>query len=308
MQWGDNYMKYGRIKVYYNLKFGFIFCAETIVAGTVMKTVIDPVSAEKPDLTDSQLGKKILETIEKSRNAPPIERSAIKDFKFWQISKIKGFAAFSKKFDCVSIFEEESTINLIRLVRDSYGAYFVTDTQQPFKLNRDMCNLSLEIGQRVRNLLTTPPSKESDNVMSFETVYGRKVFYVRPSDGFADAGDGHTDAYQVFVHEDNSNNVIAFLVDNKYIQLDECTVKKRWEQLYGNLQDFKYRIIRGGDDCTIIEVSAKTKSKEIISNIYCESNGQLEVTAQIDLVDTSENCRNDIFREYNSLVSSIKFV
>lgn len=299
-------MKHGRIKVYHNLKFGYIFCAETTVAGTVMKTVIDPVCIGDPDLTDSQLGVKILETLEKSRDAQPVERSSIKDFKFWQVSGIKGFASFSKKFDCVNVTEEDSQINIIQLVRDLDGAYFVPEGQLPVQLNADLVDLSSELGQEVRKLLTKSPAKETNHVMSFETVYGRKVSYMRPSDEFLDIGDGHTDAYQVFRNEENPKNAILFLLDNGYTQFDEGAVQERWEQLYGELQAFTYCITSGKQGCKIIKVSAKTKNREMIANIYCEKDGQLEVAAQIDR-DTSVKYQDRIRTEFNSLVASIQF-
>lgn len=299
-------MKYGRMKVYYNLKFGYIFCAETTVAGTVMKTVIDPVSVGKPDLTDSQLGENILETIEKSKNAQPVERAAIKNFKFWQISGIKGFAAFSKKFNGVSVFEEGTKLKINQMMRDTDGAYFVPQNLLPVQLDRDRADISCEMGRKVRNMLTQSPVKESDHVMSFETVYGQKVTYLRPSDEFLDVGDGHTDAYQVFVQEGNPNNAIMFLIDNKYVQLDEAAIRVCWEQLYGDLQEFAYCITSGKSGGKIIRVSAKTKSREIMANIYCEKEGLLEAAAQIDRVSTSAECQDKIRTEFQSLVASVE--
>lgn len=299
-------MKYGRMKVYHNSEFGFIFCAETTIVGTVIKTVMNPVSVAKSNLTSSQLGEKIGETIEKSRNALPVERSEIKNFKFWNVSGIKGFSAFSKKFDCVSIFEDDSQINIVQLVRDIDGAYFVPETQLPVRLNKNIS--SDEIGREVRKLLTKCLAEQSDTFMSFETVYGRKVAYIRPSDEFIDIGDGHTDAYQVFMYEGNANSAIAFLIDNKYTEFDEQAVRERWEQLYGRLQDFVYRITSKEHNCKIIEISAKARGREVISNIYYENAGQLEVMAQIDCINASKAEQDKIRTEYKSLITSIRLL
>lgn len=297
-------MKYGRMKIYHNSEFGFIFCAETTIAGTVIKTVMNPVSAVKCDLTDVQLGKKIGETIEMSRNASPVERSEIKNFKFWHISGIKSFPAFSKKFDGISIFEDDTQINAMQLVRDVDGAYFIPETQVPIKLNKD--TPPEEIGREVRKLLTKVLVTEADSTMSFETVYDRKVTYTRPSDSFIDVGDGHTDAYQVFMREENANNVIAFLIDNKYIAFNEQAIRERWEQSYGMLQEFVYRIYSKDHNCKIIEISAKANDREILSNIYYENAGQLEIMAQIDRINTSKAEQDKIRTEYKSLIASIK--
>lgn len=299
-------MKHGRIKVYYNLRSGYIFCAETTVAGTVMKTVIDPVSIGKPDLSDAQLGENILETIEKSRKAQPVERAVIKDFKFWQISGIKGVAAFSKKFDCVSVFEEGDKLKIEQMVRDTDGAYFVPQDLLPVQLDRDRADISCEIGREVRKMLTRSPAKGSDRVMSFETVYGQKVTYIRPSDGFLDVGDGHTDAYQVFVQESAPNNAILFLIDNQYPQLDEAAIQARWEQVYGDLQEFTYRTSQGRSNELMIDVAARAKSCEVIARIYRGDHGQLEVTAQIDRVGTSAECQDKLRTEFQSLVASVE--
>lgn len=301
-------MKYGRIKVYHNLKFGYIFCAETTVAGTVMKTVMDPVSIGRQDLSDAQIGEKILENLEKSRNAPPIERAQIQNFKFWQISGIKGFAAFSKQFNGVSLFEEDSKINIMQLVRDADGAYVVPETQLPVQLDAKMADLTAQIGQQVRKLLAKVPGKESDQEMSFETVDGRRVFYKRPSDEFANVGDGHTDAYQVFVQEENPNNAIMFLMVCDDTRLDEAAVRERWEQFYGKLRDFTYCILDGKDKEKIIQVSAKTNSQEVLASIWCEKNEGLEIVAQIDGVRTSAKGQEEIRKEYHRLLASIQFM
>lgn len=116
-------MKLGSVFVYYNPKWGYIIASDTTIKDSVMRVTINPVHTEKIDITEKQLGKAVIIGLEKSRKAMPVERKNIKDFKFWQISGIKGFAAFSKKFKCVEVTEKDKMLKLRRLERESDGSY-----------------------------------------------------------------------------------------------------------------------------------------------------------------------------------------
>ena len=58
-----------------------------------------------------------------------------------------------------------------------------------------------ELGLKVVEMFHLPEQGTKDLLNEFETVNGSIVKYRMDIDEFVDAGDGHTDAYQMFWHE-----------------------------------------------------------------------------------------------------------
>lgn len=99
-------MKLGSMALYYNSEKGFIIAPETTIKGSIIHTIMNPVMVENADISPEILGERILEGLKKSRESEPVSRSEINNFKFWQVTGIKGFSVFSKKFKCIDISEE----------------------------------------------------------------------------------------------------------------------------------------------------------------------------------------------------------
>ena len=148
------------------------------------------------------------------------------------------------------------------------------------------------------------PSQEipTNETLSFETIHGGMVTYRRPSDAFQDCGDGHTDAYQVFALEDAPGSHIAFLIDSGYHDLSKTAVLERWQEQYGTLSMFRFQ--RRRKLPLIASMQGRAAEAEIISHIYQDGDGTLEVLALIEHALPSE-AQETAQSEYQAVIRSI---
>lgn len=149
-------MQFGSVVLYYNNNKGFIIGSESPVKGSIIRTIVHPVSVKKGTISDNELGNAILEGLDKSRTALPTE----------------------------------------------------------------------QIGITVKDMLSQKSAVQSNKLLTFNTIFGNLVKYVRPNDDFIDIGDGHTDAYQIYAYEKDDRNFIAFLIDSGYLDYTENAIKK----------------------------------------------------------------------------------
>ena len=117
-----------------------------------------------------------------------------------------------------------------------------------------------------------------------------------------DCGDGHTDAYQVFALEDAPKNKIAFLVDSGYSELSEASIKKKWQEQYGELSEFYFQPTSAHP--LLLKIDGKTAFANIISYLYQDGDGIMEVIASIDLRQPQET-QGKVKAEFEMIVSSI---
>ena len=101
-------MKKGSISIYYNSEWGYLVVSDATLYDSVMRVTIPPVMTENNNATEICLGKMALEALKRSRNAMPVMEEEIADFNFWQTLGIKSFSAFSKRFQCVNVEEQET--------------------------------------------------------------------------------------------------------------------------------------------------------------------------------------------------------
>ena len=232
-------VKPAMVHIYYNSQWGYIVASSTKLKDSVMNVTMEPVLTEKNDITPSQLGKTVLEGLEKSGKAEPVGREELKGFHFWQISGIKGFAAFSKRFKCVEAAENDNT-----------------------------------------------------------------VAYQLPSGDFVDRGDGHTDAYQIYEYEseEGSHSLIAFMIDNGYSEVSSQGIKKLWEQIYGNVEEYRFE----EQENTLYKVMAcaRTKQGDVRSYFFQDGEDLLEVFVEINNGFSAEQ-REKIEKEVKRVMDSI---
>lgn len=291
------------MKVYFYSDFGYIICAETTMENTPMRVVIDPVTVLENNATFAMLGNAVFNSLEQSRNARPISREEIGKYCFWRVSGIKGWVSFSKKFSCITISEKRNILYLLRLVREADGSYKEPANQPPMEISADIA--AEQLGKIVFSLFPGNNEQQTDTAMSFETVHNCTVTYRRPSDAYLDCGDGHTDAYQVFSLEAAPQNQIVFLIDSGYLELSGNAVKRKWQKQYGNLLEFDFQ--SANEPSLLCKAVGKTAFTKIISCVYRDGDGTMEVIALIDLrqpQETQEVVNADFERMVHSLLIS----
>lgn len=288
------------MNVYYNSNFGCLVCPETRMGNTPMRVVIDPVTVLGSGFTAAALGEALLSALERSRTAPPVPRVDMGAGRFWQVTGIKGYTAFSRKFQCVRIDAKGPVLKIAKLIRDTDGGYVEPVNQPPLEIPADAP--VLQMGETVLSLFSPGLESPANETLSFETVHGSVVTYRRPSDAFQDCGDGHTDAYQVFALEDAPGSHIAFLIDSGYHDLSKAAVQERWQEQYGPLSEFRFR--RRRKLPLIASMQGRGAEAEVISHIYQDGEGTLEILACIEHLlplETQETVR----AEYQMLIRSI---
>ena len=138
----------------------------------------------------------------------------------------------------------------------------------------------------------------------FETADDSKVSYKLLPDEYIDIEDGHTDAYQIYTHEEYENNYIGFMIDTAYESFSSEDIKKIWTRWYGALKTFKYKEINNKE--YYIEISGKTNKVEKHSYLFKDGEEVLELTFEIDLVNTPQDLQEKIRKDFIELVESVK--
>ena len=290
----------GYVSVYYNEKKGYIIAAMARVKGPGFLTQLNPVTLTEPDISDEKLGELVRESLVRSRNSGLVDREDRKNHKFWYVSGIKSFSAFSRKYSCIDITEDETTLSIMRMYREASGAYVPEDSDMELPLDSS----DHDLGNEVRKLLNSKDNrtifaKEFDSVIS-----ENKVRYQIPSCKFIDIGDGHTDAYQIYVHENDENIFFGFMIDNGYQEISKEGIRQRWEQIYGDLENYKFR--KQSDGSIKIIVSAISKTAYIKSYFWEDGEGMLEFFAQINVKNKTRQRQAE--KAIKTLIDSVGIV
>ncbi len=288
------------MNVYYNSSFGCLVCPETRMGNTPMRVVIEPVTVLDSGFTATALGEALLNALEHSRTAPPVPSVDLSAGRFWQVTGIKGYAVFSRKFQCVRINVRGPVLEIVKLVRDTDGGYIEPVGQPPLEIPADAPAAQLE--ETVLSLFSPGLESLANETLSFETVHGSIVSYRRPSDAFLDCGDGHTDAYQVFTLADTPKSHIAFLIDSGYKTLRKAAVLGRWQAQYGIRSEFRFQ--RRRKPPLMASMRGSTAEAEIIPHIYQDGDGMLEVLSLVEHALLPE-AREAARAEYQAVIRTI---
>ena len=281
-------MKKIQVAIYYNDEKGYIFFPFGVLKNGP-RIIINPAITENTDISSLEIGNKIIECLEVSQNAMPLEKSEFNKNLVLEISGIKSQTKFNKLYKYLLCEKKD---NKFFLIDKKNNKEFVFDKENIIGLGNQVCKILSE------NL-----NPSNSNVFALKTV-NNNLIYTRPSDNFEDAGDGHTDAYQIYTYNTNDKNYIAFLIDNGYSDFTESDIKQRWQQMYGTLIEFEFHSV--SDLPEKILVRGKTKSEMIISHILKDGEGILEVLYEIDLMNTSEKEKEALEKEFEKVISSIK--
>ena len=115
-----------RVEVYYCPKWGYLIVACAVQKDSVAWLAVPPLDTATAEVSARELGAKIREGLQKSKEAGFVDRKDVEDFKFWKMTGIKGidgFKAFSKRFQCVAVARNGKAVRVEKMRRDSYGAY-----------------------------------------------------------------------------------------------------------------------------------------------------------------------------------------
>ena len=250
-------------------------------------------------MSNTGFGKEILNRLEYSEKAK--RRNSKKDF--WTVTGIKSFSTFSKKYKLIDIskYDDKIEVEVWDNIGNGYGGS--DNFSEPVEL---LLPINPEVlGETVRNLALN--SKDIDfECGGFETADDSKVSYKLLPDEYIDIEDGHTDAYQIFIHEEYENNYIGFMIDTAYESFSSEDIKKTWTRWHGDLKSFKYKEI--DDKEYYAEVSGKNKKIEKHSYLFRDGEEVLELTFEIDLVNTPLDLQEKIKKDFKKFVKSVKVV
>ena len=177
------------------------------------------------------------------------------------------------------------------------------------------------LGETVRNLALN--SKDIDfECGGFETADDSKVSYKLLPDEYIDIEDGHTDAYQIYIHEEYENNYIGFMIDSGYERVINSVIeklceklfyntlnkkiKKTWTRWYGPLKSYEYKDVN--NKMYYAQIFGKTDKVEKHSYLFKDGEEVLELTFQIDLVNTPLELQEKIKKDFKKFVKSVKVV
>ena len=250
-------------------------------------------------MTNTEFGNEILTKLEYSENSK--HKNSKKDF--WTVTGIKSYNTFCKKYKFIQILKYDDRIKVELWV--SIGKGYI-GSKNPNNIVELLLPVNPEVlGETVRNLALN--SKDIDfECGGFETADDSKVSYKLLPDEYIDIEDGHTDAYQIYIHEDYENNYIGFMIDTAYESFSSEDIKKTWTRWHGDLKSFKYKEIDNKE--YYVEITGKNKKMEKHSYLYKDGEEVLELTFEIDLVNTPLELQEKIKKDFKKFVKSVKVV
>lgn len=280
-------MKKTQAAIYYNDEKGYLFFPFGVLKNGP-RIIINPAIKENKDISTLEIGDKIVQCLEVSKNALPLEKSEFNKNLALEISGTKSQIKFNNLYKYLLCEEKDNKLFLIN-----------KEEKKEFVFEKEDI---IGLGNQVSKILSRGMNFNDSDSLVLKTVNEKTVIYTRPSDDFEDAGDRHTDAYQIYTYDSNDKNYIAFLIDNGYTGFTESAIKQRWNQMYGKLIEFEFI----SDMPKKIQVRGKTKSEMIVSHIFQDGDGMLEVLYEIDLRKSSEKEKEGLEKEFEKVISSIK--
>ena len=288
------------ITIFYNEEFGYIIGSHTKQAKTDIHTTLDQVEILEPDTSIENLSKYMYKAIEKSFNNPIYNNEILP--KYWTVSGIKSFSSFSKNFSSVKIIVDDGVCKCYKLMLATKSGGYKVDKNYYFECPKEFLYNETN---KIKNWLLMVNENISKNG-GFETADDSKVSYKLLPDEYIDIEDGHTDAYQIYTHEEYENNYIGFMIDTAYESFSSEDIKKIWTRWYGALKTFKYKEINNKE--YYIEISGKTNKVEKHSYLFKDGEEVLELTFEIDLVNTPQDIQEKIKKDFKKFVKSVKVV
>ena len=96
------------------------------------------------------------------------------------------------------------------------------------------------------------------------------------------------------------------MIDTGYESFSSEDIKEKWTRWYGTLKSLKYKKIDNKE--YYVEVSGKNKKIEKHSYLFKGGEEVLELTFQIDLVNTPLELQEKIKKDFTKFVKSVKVI
>ena len=270
-------------------------------------------------MSNIELGKDILTKLEYSDNSKG--KNSKKDF--WKVTGIKSYNTFSKKYKLVGISKYDDKIEVRLWV---YAGKGYSGSENPNHTVELTLPINPEVlGETVRNLALNSKDIDFENEFKyggFETADDSKISYKLLPDEYIDIEDGHTDAYQIYIHEDYESNYIGFMIDSGYEKVINSVIeklceklfyntlnkkiKKTWTRWYGPLKSYEYKDVN--NKMYYAQIFGKTDKVEKHSYLYKDGEEVLELTFEIDLVNTPLELQEKIKKDFKKFVKSVKVI
>ena len=284
-----------RVMVFYNENKGYIISSYAKARKQGYLVVINPVITAEADASKEELINKIEMAFEVSKNNPEIDFNIENRYCYWELKGVKTFREFCRKFAAVEINEVEGEIRLYKQQGNS-NATFTPSKAQGDRIIIDANTDFHSIAEMALKLLYKGTDDAVIDTESFATLGKRIVRFKVPSDNLDDCGDGGTDAYKLY-RESNSDNYIAFLIDNGYEDLNETDIRSVLERQFGAFQVFSFT----EDSSQKLIIKAQNERCLIESTIFIMDDEYLELQLYVNRA----NDNGVITPEYHNLVESV---
>ncbi|MEB3025333.1 hypothetical protein [Parvimonas sp. M13] len=304
------------ITIFYNEKFGYIIGSHTKQAKTDIPTTLDQVEILAPAVSIENLSKYMYKAIEKSFNNPIYNNEILP--KYWTVSGIKSFSSFSKNFSSVKIIVDDGICKCHKLMLATKSGGYKVDKNYYFECPKEFLYNETN---KIKNWLLMVNENNFKNG-GFETADDSKISYKLLPDEYIDIEDGHTDAYQIYIHEDYESNYIGFMIDSGYEKVINSVIeklceklfyntlnkkiKKTWTRWYGPLKSYEYKDVN--NKMYYAQIFGKTDKVEKHSYLFKDGEEVLELTFQIDLVNTPLELQEKIKKDFTKFVKSVKVI
>lgn len=248
---------------------------------------------------NSELGLIILNAIRKSEDNYIVNKET-DEVSFWKELGYKTFSKFVQNYSMVGVQKLDNVFRLMLWIKE--GNHYTPSKELKHTIDLSLDASPSEIGLVVKELFT---EKKFSKEFEFKTIYESKLNYQNFDNyDYNDIGDGHTDAYQIYVHDTYDKNYIGFMIDNGYDSFASEDIQNKWKHYYGDLNTFEYKKISNAEYYT--KVIATTNELEIQSYLFKDGEGILELIFEIDLLTTPKEEQDKIRHDFMSLVESTK--
>lgn len=283
------------VTIYFNKELGYIFGAHSKQERTNAPIIVPPVLRVEKGCMDQRIIESITTALEISKKTPLYTGDL---YEFWTELGSKTFKAFSQKFTSVKIFLRDDVCRVQGLKLATKTGGYVADKEAVFECPVTELPAHLSEIKRLLSIEEVLPS-----AAQFLTLSGVKVIYAPLTDGYNDLGDGHTDAYSLFADTRNKNNVLSFMIDSGYASFSKADIQSAFTKYYSELLEF--HVEEFTDRLYLYKISAKTRDRIIVSYLFKDQEGLLEVLYQIEL-NTPQEEFSRVQRDFEQLVSSIR--